>query len=136
MQGVILSSAGKSRWNVQFGSLSIIFKQSELELVKAKDKPKASVSYDLLQDTERNAKPVFELRLLGLRAEEAVKALERQLDLCILSNFKNFSVIHGKGDGVLMQAVTDYLSHCPVVAEFSKAPAEDGGAGKTYVTLV
>lgn len=135
MQGVILSSAGKSRWNVQFGSLSIIFKQSELELVKAKDKPKASISYDLLQDTERNAKPVFELRLLGLRAEEALKALERQLDLCILSNFKNFSVIHGKGNGVLQQTVHDYLSNCPSVKEFKFASPEDGGFGKTYVTL-
>ena len=80
-------------------------------------------------------RPVFELRLLGMRSDEAVRALERQIDLCVLHNFPHFSVIHGKGDGVLMQAVTDYLSHCPVVAEFSKAPAEDGGAGKTYVTL-
>ena len=82
-----------------------------------------------------NERPVFELRLLGMRTDEAIKALERQIDLCVLHNFPSFSVIHGKGDGILMQAVSDYLSHCPVIAEFSKAPAEDGGAGKTYVTL-
>ena len=98
---------------------------------------KADVSIELADDASTGIyeRPVFELRLLGMRSEDAVRALERQIDLCVLHNFPHFSVIHGKGDGVLMQAVSDYLSHCPVVAEFSKAPAEDGGAGKTYVTL-
>ena len=98
---------------------------------------KADVSIELADDASNGIyeRPVFELRLLGMRAEDAIRALERQIDLCVLHNFPHFSVIHGKGDGVLMQAVSDYLSHCPVVAEFSKAPAEDGGAGKTYVTL-
>ena len=70
-----------------------------------------------------------------MHADEAIKALERQIDLCVLNNFLHFSVIHGKGDGVLQQAVKDYLSNCPVVKEFNFAPAEDGGAGKTYVLL-
>ena len=98
---------------------------------------KADVSIELAGDSSNGfyERPVFELRLLGMRAEEAVHALEHQIDLCVLHNFPHFSVIHGKGDGVLMQAVSDYLSHSPVVAEFTKAPAEDGGAGKTYVTL-
>ena len=41
-------------------------------------------------------KPVFELRILGMRYEQAVKALEKQLDLCCINNFKNFSIVHGK----------------------------------------
>ena len=98
---------------------------------------KADVSIELADDASNGIyeRPVFELRLLGMRSDEAVHALERQIDLCVLHNFPHFSVIHGKGDGVLMQAVSDYLSHSPVVAEFTRAPAEDGGAGKTYVTL-
>ena len=70
-----------------------------------------------------------------MRAEEAVRALEHQIDLCTLQNFPHFSVIHGKGDGILQQAVRDYLSHCPSVQSFDFAPPEDGGTGKTYVTL-
>ncbi len=117
-------------------------KEKELRLVKAaaaeKSEPlKADVSIELADDASNGIyeRPVFELRLLGMRVDEAIHALEHQIDLCVLHNFPHFSVIHGKGDGVLMQAVSDYLSHCPVIAEFSKAPAEDGGAGKTYVTL-
>ena len=136
MQGTILSSAGKGKWNVQVGSLTISIKQSELTL---NDQPKlnlkASVSYDLVSDSTSGNKPVFELRLLGMRAEEAIRAMDRQIDLCILSNFKNFSIIHGKGNGILQQTVHDYLSNCPTVSEFKFASAEDGGFGKTYVTL-
>ena len=78
---------------------------------------------------------MFELRLLGMRQEEAIKLLERQLDLCSMQNFRTFSVIHGKGEGILQQAVQDYLAAYPGVKEFHFARPEDGGTGKTYVTL-
>ena len=141
-EGVLIELAKKGVWQVQFGSIKMQMKEKDLRLVEGaaaeSSAPlKADVSIELADDASNGIyeRPVFELRLLGMRSDEAVHALERQIDLCVLHNFPHFSVIHGKGDGVLMQAVSDYLSHCPVVAEFSKAPAEDGGAGKTYVTL-
>ena len=51
------------------------------------------------------------------------------------SALKKFSVIHGKGNGVLQQAVHDYLSHAREIRDFMFAPPEDGGTGKTYVEL-
>ena len=141
-EGVLLEQVKKDVWQVQFGSIKMQVKEKDLRLVQTADSEntvplKADVSIELADSSSNGIyeRPVFELRLLGMRADEAVRSLERQIDLCVLHNFPHFSVIHGKGDGVLMQAVSDYLSHCPVVAEFSKAPAEDGGAGKTYVTL-
>ena len=141
-EGVLLEQVKKGLWQVQFGSIKMQMKEKDLRLIKGADTEnqlplKADVSIELADSNSNGIyeRPVFELRLLGMRADEAVHALERQIDLCVLHNFPHFSVIHGKGDGVLMQSVSDYLSHCPVVAEFSKAPAEDGGAGKTYVTL-
>ena len=141
-EGLLLEQTKKGVWQVQFGSIKMQMKEKDLRLVQgaATENPetlKADVSIELADDASNGIyeRPVFELRLLGMRADEALHALERQIDLCVLHNFPHFSVIHGKGDGVLMQAVADYLSHCPVVAEFSRAPAEDGGAGKTYVTL-
>lgn len=141
-EGVLLEQVKKGLWQVQFGSIKMQMKEKDLRLIQGADTEnqlplKADVFIELADSNSNGIyeRPVFELRLLGMRADEAVHALERQIDLCVLHNFPHFSVIHGKGDGVLMQAVSDYLSHCPVVAEFSKAPAEDGGAGKTYVTL-
>ena len=149
-EGILVEPNGKGRWLVQFGSVKMTMKQKDLKLVRRSNTDTTvSVSVDLATEyvsagsndygnlvTEKVApRPVFELRLLGMRADEAIRALERQIDLCVLNNFPHFSVIHGKGNGVLMQVVQDYLSHSPVVDSFEHAPAEDGGAGKTYVTL-
>ena len=134
MQGVIASAGSKGTWIVQFGSIKMNMKQKDLTLVSSPKMRTPSYTIDLAGDSREN-KPAYELRLLGMRAEEAVKALERQIDLCLLSNLKNFSIIHGNGNGILREIVQDYLSTCPAVKDFSFARAEDGGFGKTYVTL-
>jgi len=136
-EGILLELVKKGVWNVQFGSVKMTMKEKDLRLVKGKpadSKLKPDVSYDL-QGSTTSERPVFELRLLGMRTENAIRALEHQLDLCTINNFPHFSIIHGKGDGILQQAVRDYLSHCPLVQNFEFAPPEDGGTGKTYVTL-
>ncbi len=135
-EGVLIDLARKGVWNVQFGSVKMTVKEKDLKLVRSSSKPLApDVSYDL-QSSTKEERPLFELRLLGMRTEEAIHALEHQIDLCTLHNFPQFSVIHGKGDGILQQAVRDYLSHSPSVQSFDFAPPEDGGTGKTYVTLI
>ena len=144
-EGTLIKLERKGLWSVQFGSVKMSVKEKDMKLVPKKDNGelKPSISIDLAGQmvngayiTEKEiARPVYELRLLGMHSDEAIKALERQIDLCALNNFPHFSVIHGKGDGILQQAVRDYLSHCPMVANFNFAPAEDGGAGKTYVEL-
>ena len=148
-EGVLIEESRKGVWQVQFGSVKMTVKQKDLKLIRKNRELTPDFSVDLSSEsvvsgnadygsviTEKVVpKPVFELRLLGMYPDEAVKALEHQIDLCTLHNFPHFSVIHGKGSGVLMQVVKDYLSHSPMVESFEHAPAEDGGAGKTYVTL-
>ena len=143
-EGILIEETRKGVWQVQFGSVKMSVKQKDLKLSDNQERTLTpSVSIDI-NSKEVNGniivekdipRPVFELRLLGMRSEEALRSLERQIDLCLLNNFLHFSVIHGKGDGILQQVVQDYLSHSSVVASFEFAPAEDGGAGKTYVTL-
>ncbi len=133
-EGILIKQERKGVWQVQFGSVRMTMKEKDMKLVKRSENisPDVSVDYASGKDAEL---PQFELRLLGMRADEAIKAVEHQIDLASLHNFPHFSIIHGKGNGILQQAVRDYLSHCPAVKEFEYAPAEDGGAGKTYVTL-
>lgn len=133
-EGVIVSARGKLQWEVQFGSIKMVMKQKDLTLVSSPKKRTPTYTVDLTGDS-KDSRPAYELRLLGMHAEEAVKALERQIDLCILSGLKNFSVIHGNGNGVLRQSVQDYLSNCPTVKNFNFASPENGGFGKTEVTL-
>ena len=156
--GTLLRSSGKNSWLVQVGSLKLTMKEKDLRLLQPLERsPAGMVEYSLvesrdsgsgetknlfpevqdrsfIQDSTRE-RPALELRLLGMRSEEAIKALERQLDLATMQGLHNFSVIHGKGNGVLQQAVHDYLSHYPGVQDFHFARPEEGGTGKTYVVL-
>ncbi|MBO4705215.1 MAG: Smr/MutS family protein [Spirochaetaceae bacterium] len=159
--GVIVSKAKKGSWVVQVGSLRLTVAEKDLSVAPKQSKPVVSV--EVAPDDRvygaNNAlgaavhkeisadgrvsfgktsaeRPKFELRLLGMRYEEAIKTLEHQLDLCAINNFKEFSVIHGKGTGILQEAVWKYLSGCSAVKEYHFAKPEDGGTGKTYVTLL
>lgn len=144
-EGVLVRLEKKSIWSVQFGNIKMNVNQKDLTLLAPKENSKPLVTYEFEKSSSQtqNAafsgipedKPVFELRLLGMRCEDAIKLLERQLDLCIMNNFYEFSVIHGKGTGALQEAVQNYLSQYPLVESFNFAPPEDGGSGKTYVKL-
>ena len=145
--GILMNMERKGLWCVQFGNIRMSIKQKDLTLIPPSQvvDNTPSVTVDLAEEEEGKDtpidsglpgnKPAFELRLIGLRCDEAIKLLERQLDLCTMKNFREFSIIHGKGTGILQQAVQDYLSHYPGVAEFHFAPPEDGGTGKTYVRM-
>jgi DNA mismatch repair protein MutS2 len=151
-QGTLIEEGKQGTWLVQIGSLKITIKTTELfpdwnKITNIKNtlevsptgeslNSTASVDYILEQDTTtQNDKPKFELRLLGMHYDEALKTLQKQLDLCTMHNFRKFSIIHGKGNGVLQQAVQDYLSHYPGVKDFYYARPEHGGTGKTFVEL-
>lgn len=138
-QGTILSLAKKGVWSVQFGSLKMNVPQTQLIPVPQngvrKLTPSVIIETNPSDTSKESDKPAFELKLLGMRYDEAMRVLEHQLDLCAVHNFRTFSIIHGKGTGILQQAVQDYLSHYPGVKEYHFAPPEEGGTGKTYVTL-
>ncbi|MCR5724712.1 MAG: Smr/MutS family protein [Treponema sp.] len=147
-RGTLIREERRGVWTVQLGAIRMSVKERDMVLVPTEGSSapqKASVSIELssapdgenaiFMKSSAEARPVFELKLLGMRAEEAVKVLERQLDLCTLQNFKSFSIVHGKGTGVLQQAVQDYLASYPGVAEFHFARPEEGGTGKTYVSM-
>lgn len=156
--GTLIRQSGRNSWLVQVGSLKVTMKEKDLRLLQPLERnPAGMVEYSLVESRDSGSgetkslfpevqdrsfvkdssqeRPVLELRLLGMRCEEALKALERQLDLATMQGLHNFSVIHGKGNGILQQAVTDYLSHYPGVTDFHFARPEEGGTGKTYVVL-
>jgi DNA mismatch repair protein MutS2 len=76
-----------------------------------------------------------ELILIGMRLEEALPALERQMDAAILGGLREFSVVHGKGEGALRKAVHDFLKKQPLVADYYFSRPELGGFGRTEVVL-
>ena len=77
----------------------------------------------------------LEIDVRGFRLTEALQEVERQVDGALLSGVSTFAVIHGLGDGILQKGVRDYLRGRHEVGTFDFAPANEGGFGKTIVTL-
>jgi DNA mismatch repair protein MutS2 len=138
----LLRQADAESWVVQAGSMKLTVKESDMALAPSYANTRSthsavSVTVDYAEGDAgvMRSEPVPELRLLGMRQDEALKSLERQLDLAAIHGLQHFSIIHGKGSGVLQQAAWDYLKAYPGVREFHFARPEDGGTGKTYVEM-
>jgi DNA mismatch repair protein MutS2 len=126
------SGEGGNIWLVETGSLKMSFPEEALvPLAPSKEKPKPRISADY------GAAPAaqFEISLRGQRLPEALELLRRQIDAAVLSGLREFSVIHGKGDGILQRGVHEYLKNDPAVAEYYFSRPELGGFGRTEVVL-
>lgn len=133
-RGTLVREEKNGLWTVNAGMLRMTVAAKELSAVPVSGQPRA-VSIEVEQGTGGDDVPAFELRLIGMRHDEAMKALERQLDLASMKGLREFSVVHGKGHGVLQQAVHEALSIYAGVTDYHFARPEDGGTGKTIVTL-
>jgi DNA mismatch repair protein MutS2 len=133
LRGTVLRSAKRSAWIVEIGSLKMTFDEGDLiPLPPSAEQRKPSIApVDFVQAP----KAAFELSLLGMRLEEALSALERQMDAAVLAGLHEFSVVHGKGDGILQRGVHDYLKKQPAVADYYFSRPELGGFGRTEVIL-
>jgi DNA mismatch repair protein MutS2 len=80
--------------------------------------------------------PQWEVKVIGLRVEEALPIVEKALDKALVGGLRSISIIHGKGTGRLRQAVRDYLSQHALVRSFRSEDIRGGGEGVTVVELV
>ncbi|HPO02432.1 MAG TPA: Smr/MutS family protein [Treponemataceae bacterium] len=133
-RATLVREAKKGSWIVSAGTIRLTVSEDELTAVPVSSPGRAPV-VEVHTELGGEESPAFELRLLGMRHDEAMKALEKQLDLAAMKGLQGFSVVHGKGHGVLQTAVHEALAASPVVQEFHFARPEEGGTGKTWVTL-
>jgi DNA mismatch repair protein MutS2 len=77
----------------------------------------------------------YELKLLGLRLDEALSRIEPFLNHASLAGLGEVRIIHGTGTGALMRGVRDYLDGHPLVREFRSGEQHEGGNGVTIVTM-
>jgi DNA mismatch repair protein MutS2 len=80
--------------------------------------------------------PSLELDLRGLRAEEAIRQVERHLEAAYLAGMPFTRIIHGKGTGSLRKAVREALRGNPVVRTVESGQEGEGGDGVTVVRLL
>lgn len=132
-RGRVVRRGKKGHWVVEIGAMRMTL--PERDLTPAEKKSDAGRVEISVADLAGGPAPSLELNLLGYRLEEALDALRRQIDGAAMSGLYEFSVIHGKGDGILQRGVHEYLKKQAVVADYHFARPEDGGYGKTFVSL-
>ena len=76
-----------------------------------------------------------EINLLGLTADEAIAKLDKYLDDAYLSHLPSVRVVHGKGTGVLRNAVHQHVKKLKYVNSYRLGEQGEGDAGVTIVTF-
>jgi DNA mismatch repair protein MutS2 len=121
------------RWIVETETMRVSLTPGEMRPAPEADTAsRVSVSFS---PSEAGGLPSIQLDVRGMRLEEALKALERQIDSALVHGLREFGIVHGKGEGILQKGIHDYLRDAPAVSEYGFAVPEDGGTGKTRVTL-
>ena len=133
-RGVIIRKE-KKNWLVAVDAVKMTFPADKLEPLTPSAAPLRAPQVVVEAELHQESRPEFELRLLGMRLDEAEKHLQNQLDLAVMHNMQEFSIVHGKGNGVLQTMVHEKLAAAPYIAEFFFARPEHGGTGKTIVRL-
>lgn len=120
------------RYVVQTDTIRGQFRAAELEPTGDPQPPRrAGARVELVAAVQ----PVLELHVRGLRPEQAIREVERQLDAAVMRGWSQFAVVHGRGHGVLRHAIREYLRDSSAVSGVQDAPADEGGHGKTIVRL-
>ncbi len=122
----------KGTWSVRTDTVRMTVKEENLQVV---DEPERQTGTVVIRTDTGGSTGVFELDLRGERLADALDRVEKQIDSCLASGRSYFSVLHGTGEGVLQKGVRELLRTRGEVAHFEYARPEDGGAGKTLVTL-
>jgi DNA mismatch repair protein MutS2 len=76
-----------------------------------------------------------EIHLRHMRAEEAIRDLEKFVDDALLAGLPSIRIIHGKGEGILRKVTQEFLKKHPGVASFRDGEPSEGGHGATIATF-
>ena len=76
-----------------------------------------------------------EINVIGMRADNAIEAVDKYLDDARIANLQTVSIIHGKGTGALREAIHKFLKQNEAVKSFRGGEYGEGDAGVTIVEL-
>lgn len=128
-RGILAEKKGKNVV-VEVGELRMKLKADQLtKLFVPKTKKKKSYTTTQLTTGSKHAKS--ELDVMGMRVEEALPLLDKIVDDARYAGLNQIRILHGKGTGVLREAIRKHLMDLNFIASLADAPIEFGGSGWT-----
>ena len=119
---------------VRLGKMNSNFKLDALQKLKGRKK---ETKKEVVHTTHTLRNEAFspELMLLGMRADEALHALEAYLDKAILAGVNEVRIVHGYGTGKLREVARGCLKKHSAVKEYRDGIYGEGERGVTMVKL-
>lgn len=126
-KGELNVTIGIMNYNVNMSDLTIIEEASEMRKLKQK----SSGIGKLKMSKTASISP--EINLIGMTSDEAIMTLDKYLDDAFLSHISPVRIVHGKGSGVLRNAVHNYLKRQKHVKSFRLGSFGEGDYGVTII---
>ncbi len=112
---------------MQFKLADLVHAPDQLEIIK---KPRVTTDF-ITQSAAFDAK----IDLRGMRMMDAMMTLQIFVDKALMNSSQSLQILHGKGDGILRQAVMRKLREYKSLTNVRHAPSNEGGDGITIVDM-
>ncbi len=132
-RAVLQRRAKRGQWVVATDSVKLTVTEEEIEPVAGRSTMAEPTVH--IEQVPGGPPAAYELDVRGKSLAEALSVVDGQIDRAVMNGLQRFSIIHGKGTGVLQRGVREHLESSPIVNSISYAKPEEGGYGKTIVEL-
>ena len=133
LEGKITRIKGQKATLVTLDGLSVEIEKNKLHKIESPKATTPKVRSSQYED-KINTSLSLELNIIGMHKDEALEALKKYIDACIVKNIKQVRIIHGFGSGVLRKMTHEYLSTLKGV-KYRLGDIHEGGGGATVVIL-
>ena len=135
--GEVVSMKGKKA-TVAIGQIMTTIAIDRLEAIsnsefKKQTRPTSARTVVSVDISSRKLAFKDNIDIRGMRAMEALEAVQDFIDDAILVGIGSVTILHGKGTGALKDEVRKYLRYIPQVASATDDHPDRGGAGITVV---
>jgi len=120
---------------VQFDLAALTVDKARLTIVPVQKQKQQPATKKVKLISEKKETP-YQLDFRGMRGDEAIAELDKFLDDALLTGIRSFSILHGKGYGVLRTMIRKHLGQYKDMLEFADAPLQFGGEGITEVRFL
>lgn len=120
---------------VQVGMIKARVNVDDLKLIPTGKRPKKAKSgYGAMYKAKaQTVSP--SLQVIGQNLDEALDNVNKYIDDAFMAGLPEVTIVHGRGEGILMKGIREELGHNKHVDKYRKGNYNEGGDGVTLVKL-
>ena len=129
----IVESVDNEKATIQSGPIKVDVSLKKIRVIEESDKKEGQ---SIKINIERPQNVPSSIMIRGMRVSEAMPLVETYLDKAFRAGYREVTIIHGRGEGILRQEVHALCRRLPYVEDFRLGGPGEGGYGVTIVRFV